>query len=76
MLESIGVPLGKLKFVRGTDYQLSRYRITRYTFVLEVLITVRACVRGKVIGLAVVVVVNTKIASSGCVGIGPNCRTS
>ena len=25
MLESIGVPLDKLKFVRGTDYQLSRY---------------------------------------------------
>ena len=24
MLESIGVPLGKLKFVRGTEYQLSR----------------------------------------------------
>ncbi len=24
MLESIGVPLDKLKFVRGTDYQLSR----------------------------------------------------
>ena len=26
MLESIGVPLDKLKFVRGTEYQLSRYR--------------------------------------------------
>ena len=25
MLESIGVPLDKLKFVRGTDYQLNRY---------------------------------------------------
>lgn len=25
MLESIGVPLDKLKFVRGTTYQLSRY---------------------------------------------------
>ena len=25
MLESIGVPLDKLKFVRGTEYQLSRY---------------------------------------------------
>jgi hypothetical protein len=25
MLESIAVPLEKLKFVRGTDYQLSRY---------------------------------------------------
>ena len=24
MLESIGVPLEKLKFVRGTDYQLSK----------------------------------------------------
>ena len=24
MLESIGVPLDKLKFVRGTDYQLSK----------------------------------------------------
>lgn len=24
MLESIGVPLEKLKFVKGTDYQLSR----------------------------------------------------
>lgn len=24
MLESIGVPLGKLKFVKGTDFQLSR----------------------------------------------------
>ena len=24
MLESIGVPLDKLKFVRGTEYQLSR----------------------------------------------------
>ena len=24
MLKSIGVPLEKLKFVRGTDYQLSR----------------------------------------------------
>ena len=29
MLESIGVPLDKLKFVRGTDYQLSRYRVDR-----------------------------------------------
>ena len=34
MLESIGVPLDNLKFVRGTDYQLSReytldvYRMT------------------------------------------------
>lgn len=27
MLESIGVPLDKLKFVRGTDYQLSRSEI-------------------------------------------------
>ena len=25
MLKAIGVPLDKLKFVRGTDYQLSRY---------------------------------------------------
>ena len=25
MLKSIGVPLEKLKFVRGTDYQLSEY---------------------------------------------------
>lgn len=25
MLESIGVPLEKLKFVKGTDYQLSRF---------------------------------------------------
>ena len=25
MLKSIGVPLDKLKFVRGTDYQLSKY---------------------------------------------------
>lgn len=25
MLKSIGVPLDKLKFVRGTDYQLSRW---------------------------------------------------
>jgi tyrosyl-tRNA synthetase len=25
MLKTIGVPLDKLKFVRGTDYQLSRY---------------------------------------------------
>ena len=24
MLESIGVPLDKLKFIKGTDYQLSR----------------------------------------------------
>lgn len=24
MLQSIGVPIEKLKFVRGTDYQLSR----------------------------------------------------
>ncbi len=24
MLKSIGVPLDKLKFIRGTDYQLSR----------------------------------------------------
>jgi len=24
MLQSIGVPLEKLKFVKGTDYQLSR----------------------------------------------------
>jgi len=24
MLESIGVPLAKLRFVKGTDYQLSR----------------------------------------------------
>ncbi len=26
MLTSIGVPLDKLRFVRGTDYQLSRYQ--------------------------------------------------
>ena len=25
MLDSIGVPLDKLRFVRGTDYQLSKY---------------------------------------------------
>jgi tyrosyl-tRNA synthetase len=25
LLKSIGVPLEKLKFVRGTDFQLSRY---------------------------------------------------
>lgn len=25
LLKSIGVPLDKLKFVRGTDFQLSRY---------------------------------------------------
>ena len=25
MLKSIGVPLDKLRFVRGTDYQLDRY---------------------------------------------------
>ena len=25
MLESIGVPLDKLKFVKGTDFQLSRW---------------------------------------------------
>ena len=25
MLESIGVPLDNLKFVRGTDYQLKKY---------------------------------------------------
>lgn len=25
MLKSIGVPLDKLKFVKGTDFQLSRY---------------------------------------------------
>lgn len=35
MLESIGVPLDKLKFVKGTDYQLSRWEIadlcSRYT---------------------------------------------
>ncbi len=28
MLESIGVPLGKLKFVKGTDYQLTRCSIS------------------------------------------------
>lgn len=27
MLESIGVPLDKLKFVKGTDYQLSRFML-------------------------------------------------
>ena len=30
MLKSIGVPLDKLKFVRGTDYQLSRYFTSNY----------------------------------------------
>jgi len=31
MLESIGVPLDKLRFVRGTDYQLSReYTLDMY----------------------------------------------
>lgn len=34
MLESIGVPLDKLKFVKGTDYQLSR----------SVLLTVLGCI--------------------------------
>lgn len=33
MLESIGVPLDKLKFVKGTDYQLSReYTLDVYRF--------------------------------------------
>lgn len=32
MLESIGVPLDKLKFVRGTDYQLSRSEIILCTY--------------------------------------------
>lgn len=27
MLKSIDVPLEKLKFVRGTDYQLSKYEL-------------------------------------------------
>ena len=27
MLESIGVPLDKLKFVKGTDFQLSRWEL-------------------------------------------------
>lgn len=31
MLESIGVPLDKLKFVKGTDYQLSRSVIVSET---------------------------------------------
>jgi tyrosyl-tRNA synthetase len=30
MLQSIGVPLEKLKFVKGTDYQLSKYVIYIY----------------------------------------------
>ncbi len=34
MLESIGVPLDRLKFVRGTDYQLSRYVMHLATCVL------------------------------------------
>ncbi len=33
MLESIGVPLDKLKFVRGTDYQLSRLASSRMSTV-------------------------------------------
>ena len=35
MLKSIGVPLDKLKFVRGTDYQLSRYFISNYDMFAE-----------------------------------------
>ena len=40
MLKSIGVPLDKLKFVRGTDYQLSRYFISETSFTLTVNVTV------------------------------------
>lgn len=35
MLESIGVPLDKLKFVRGTDYQLSRYVFAVFYWILS-----------------------------------------
>ena len=43
MLKSIGVPLDKLKFVRGTDYQLSRYFISETSFTRTVNITVTFC---------------------------------
>lgn len=42
MLESIGVPLEKLKFVKGTDYQLSRSAApTRLLFLLSCLVSSR-----------------------------------
>ena len=40
MLKSIGVPLDKLKFVRGTDYQLSRYFISETSVTLTINVTV------------------------------------
>lgn len=36
MLESIGVPLAKLKFVRGTDYQLSR-SVKKYCYYMYII---------------------------------------
>jgi len=38
MLESIGVPLDKLKFVKGTDYQLSK-EYTLDTYKLATIVT-------------------------------------
>lgn len=37
MLESIGVPLDKLKFVKGTDYQLSRSVLLQLLLYLTIL---------------------------------------
>lgn len=44
MLESIGVPLDKLKFVKGTDYQLSRSVLAQHLLSLAML-----CRRGDIL---------------------------
>jgi hypothetical protein len=47
MLQSVGVPLGKLKFVKGTDYELSRLFIYMdYQISISVM---KLCSTGKVV---------------------------
>lgn len=42
MLESIGVPLDKLKFVKGTDYQLSRFMLLAHFYSFFSLVSINA----------------------------------
>lgn len=42
MLESIGVPLDKLKFVKGTDYQLSRFMLLTHFYSFFSLVSINA----------------------------------
>lgn len=51
MLRSIGVPLEKLKFVRGTDFQLTRFLIEIIIMNLSIICYIRVDKKETKIGL-------------------------